>query len=164
MFQIGKVPNINDLAWILGCKVGSLPSSYRGLLLGANFKSKRVWGPVLDRISTRLDSWKAALLSKGGKLTLLKSTLCPSQIIIYLCLLFLGWWQTTWNPSFVHSWGMTRGDHHRYHLVAWKSICRPLGCGGLGLRSIKDHNRVILATWFWRYGMAKESLANGGGC
>lgn len=49
-------------------------------------------------------------------------------------------------------------NHHRYYLVGWKSICRPMGCGGLGVRSIKEHNRVTLAKWHWRFDKEKESL------
>lgn len=49
-------------------------------------------------------------------------------------------------------------DHHRYHLVDWNSICRSLGCGGLGVRSIREHNRVLLVKWLWRFGVEQESL------
>ena len=35
---MGRVDNIDDLALVLGCKVGSLPSCYLGLPLGAPFK------------------------------------------------------------------------------------------------------------------------------
>lgn len=75
LFGIGDVPDIGNLAWILGCKIGILPSAYLGLSLGAGFKSKRVWESIIARIALRLESWKASLLSEGGRLTLLKSTL-----------------------------------------------------------------------------------------
>lgn len=39
LFQVGSVPNIEELAWILGCKIGVLLSSYLGMPLGASFKS-----------------------------------------------------------------------------------------------------------------------------
>lgn len=75
LFQVGDVPNIDSLAWILGCKIGFLPSSYLGLPLGAKFKSKAMWDPGIERITLRLDLWKAKHLSKVGRLTLLKATL-----------------------------------------------------------------------------------------
>lgn len=158
LFQIGEVPNLEGLAWILGWKIGVLPSIYLGMPLGARFKSKEVWRLVIDRISARLGSWGAALLSKGGRLTLLKSTLA-SIPNYYLSLLTI--------PSSVASVIETRfrnflwndlEDHQRFHLVDWKSICRPLGYGGLGIRSIKDHNMVLLAKWLWRFGMENESF------
>lgn len=144
--------NIESLAWILGCKIGSLPSSYLGLPLGAKFKSKEVWNPVIERITLRLDSWKAKLLLNGSRSTLLKIVLAsipnyflplftiPGLVAIRIETLF---WKFIWNDL---------EEHHRYHLVDWNFICKPLCEGGLGLRSIRDHNRDLLAKWLWRFG------------
>ena len=38
LILVGRVDNIDDLTLELGCKVGSLPSCYLGLPLGAPFK------------------------------------------------------------------------------------------------------------------------------
>lgn len=72
LFQVGEVSKIDSLAWILGYKIGSLPSSYLRRSLGTNFKSKIVWDPMIERIALQLESWKATILPKGGSLTLLK--------------------------------------------------------------------------------------------
>ncbi|WJZ87673.1 hypothetical protein VitviT2T_007039 [Vitis vinifera] len=66
---------METLASVLGCKIGSLPTSYLGLPLGASYKSPRVWDAVEERFRKRLSLWKRQYLSKGGHLTLLKSTL-----------------------------------------------------------------------------------------
>ena len=39
LIPVGSVENVEDLASELGCKVGSLPSMYLGMPLGAPFKS-----------------------------------------------------------------------------------------------------------------------------
>lgn len=57
IYQVGKVSSLPLLANILGCKIGSLVSSYLSLPLGAKFKSK-VWDPVMEKISRRLESEK----------------------------------------------------------------------------------------------------------
>ena len=51
MVPIGAVPNIDDLAAILGCKVVSLLMK---LPLGAQFKSTAVWTSILKRMEKRL--------------------------------------------------------------------------------------------------------------
>jgi hypothetical protein len=66
--------------------------SYLGLPLGASFKETAIWNLVLERVEKRLASWKRLYLSKGGKLTLIKSTL--SNIPTYFLSLFpipAGW-------------------------------------------------------------------------
>jgi hypothetical protein len=48
---------------------------YLGLSLGAKFKFKDIWHLVLEKVERRLASWKRSYVSKGGRLTLIKSTL-----------------------------------------------------------------------------------------
>ena len=80
------MPNVNALAHFFGCTVDYLPSSYLGLPLGEPTRAKSVWDPIVERFHKRLARWKAKLLSKGGRLTLLKSTLC--SLPIYFMSLF----------------------------------------------------------------------------
>ena len=55
---VGRVENAKLLAVELGCKVGSLPSTYLGLPLGALHKSVMVWDGVEKRMQKRLALWK----------------------------------------------------------------------------------------------------------
>ena len=72
--------NIEDLALELGCK------DYLGMPLGAPFKSVEVWDDVEERFQKRLAMWKRQYISKGGRLTLIRSTL--SSMPIYFMSLF----------------------------------------------------------------------------
>ena len=71
----------------MGCRVGKLPTSYLGLPLSASFKSLRVWDVVEERVRKRLSMWKRLYISKGGRLTLIKSTL--SSLLIYFMSIFV---------------------------------------------------------------------------
>ena len=77
---IERVENIDDLALDFGCRVGSLPSTYLGLPLGAPFKSVTVWDGVKERFRRRLAMWKRQYLSKGGKVTLIRSTVALTKL------------------------------------------------------------------------------------
>ena len=74
------------LADALGCKQGSLPMKYLGLPLGAKWKDRAVWNPIIEKVERRLVGWKRLYLSKGGRLTFIKSTL--SNLLTYLLFLF----------------------------------------------------------------------------
>ena len=75
MIPIGEVENLSYLADILSCRIGALPMSYLGMPLGASFKAVGVWNPIIEKVERRLAGWQKLYLSKGGRLTLLKSTL-----------------------------------------------------------------------------------------
>ena len=70
----------------LGCKAGSLPTTYLGPPLGVAHKSVRIWDTIEERFRRRLATWKRQYISKGGRVTLIKSTL--SNLPIYFMSLF----------------------------------------------------------------------------
>ncbi|RVW36476.1 MLO-like protein 11 [Vitis vinifera] len=54
LILVGRVENVDDLACELGCKVGSLPSTYLGMPLGAPFNSVVAWDGIEERFYKRL--------------------------------------------------------------------------------------------------------------
>lgn len=135
--------------WILGCKIGSLPSSYLGMPLRAHFKSKSIWNPVIERIEGRLDSWKASLFSNvlasipNYFLLLFTVPVSVANHIKRLMMNFL------WNDS---------PEHHHYHLVDWDVVCTSIRKGGLGVRRVRHNNSALLAKWLWRFGRERDRV------
>ena len=84
--HVGEVNNLDALANILQCRVGSLPMKYLGMPLGTSFKIASIWNPILEKMEKKLSGWKRLYLSKGGRLMLLKSTL--SSLPTYFLSLF----------------------------------------------------------------------------
>ncbi|XP_057746515.1 uncharacterized protein LOC130965771 [Arachis stenosperma] len=68
---------------MLGCQEAALPVRYLGISLGANPRLVKTWKPVIDKVEEKLSLWKAKVLSKAGKLVLIKSVI-NSLPIYYL--------------------------------------------------------------------------------
>ena len=84
--HVREVNNLDALANILHCRVGSLPMKYLGMPLRSSFKTASIWNPILEKMEKKLFGWKRLYLSKGGRLMLLKSTL--SSLPTYFLSLF----------------------------------------------------------------------------
>ena len=62
---------IPRMASLLVCTVLDWPLAYLSLPLGGNPKWISFWDLVIDRVFRRLDEWKKAFLSLGGRITLI---------------------------------------------------------------------------------------------
>ena len=51
---VGEVNNLDALANILQCRVGSLPMKYLGMSLGTSFKTSSIWNPILEKMEKKL--------------------------------------------------------------------------------------------------------------
>ena len=67
LVAVGAVHNMDLLVDVLGCKQGPLPMKYLSLPLGAKFKDKSIWNPILEKMERKLAGWRKLYLSKGGK-------------------------------------------------------------------------------------------------
>ena len=61
---VGDVGDLNGLARILCCKVGTLPMRYLGMPLGAHYKDSSIWNPIIKKMEKWLASWKRLYLLK----------------------------------------------------------------------------------------------------
>ena len=86
LIPVGRVENVEELAEEFSYKVGRLPSTYLGMPLGAPFKSAAAWNGIEERFHKRLAMWKRQYISKGGRITLIRSTL--SNLLIYFMSIF----------------------------------------------------------------------------
>ncbi|XP_022042044.1 uncharacterized protein LOC110944705 [Helianthus annuus] len=125
------------LADIIGCKQESLPFKYLGLKVGSNMNRISNWEAVFETFSSRLALWKSALLSIGGRITIIRSVLqslpsyyfsfykAPVKVIKAL---------EGMIQKFL--WGGSE-DVRKTHWVAWETVTLPKKSGWLGLVNCK---------------------------
>jgi hypothetical protein len=154
---IGEVGDTEGLSSILGCGVESLPLMYLGLPLGAPYRDPSIWNTVIEKMESKLAGWKQMYLSKGGRLTLIKSTL--SNIPTYYLSLFQIPVRVAKRIEKIQRdflWGGV-GDEIKFHLVNWSKVCMTTEMGGLGVRNLIQFNQALLGKWLWRFANEGEA-------
>ncbi|RVW72039.1 putative ribonuclease H protein [Vitis vinifera] len=126
--------------------------------LWRNPKTIGFWDPVVERISRRLDGWKKAYLSLGGRITLIQS--CLSHIPSYFLSLFkipvsIASKIEKMQRDFLWSGA---GEGKRDHLIRWEVVSRPREMGGLGFGKTSMRNSALLGKWLWRFPRERSGL------
>ena len=105
-----------------------------------------------------MPGWKHLYLSKGGRLTLLKSIL-SSLPIYYLSLFTIPVAMADKLERIQRNflWGSLE-ECFKHSLMAWEKACSPLEIGGLGVRKLVHFNQDLLGKWLWRFGQEGTHL------
>ncbi|GJR36519.1 RNA-directed DNA polymerase, eukaryota, reverse transcriptase zinc-binding domain protein [Tanacetum coccineum] len=141
---------VYNMASNAGCIAGNIPFNYLGLPIGSNMKSIASWKMLIDRFRSRLSTWKASLLSIGGRLTLIKSVL--GSLGIYYLLIFRAPESVLNDLERIRSnffWGGNQ-DGKKMAWVKWPIILNSYDNGGLNIGSLKAFNLALLQKWRWR--------------
>ena len=135
--------NLEALAVELECRIGTLPSIYLDFPLEMRRNSLQVRDGVEERFRKTLELWKRQYISKGGRLTLIKSTL--SNLPIYTMSLLRIPKGVKYKLEKIQQdflWGGGNLDR-KIHLVGWRTICTSKKGGGLGIRRLEILNRCL---------------------
>lgn len=154
----GDISIRNKILWAFGFQEGHLPVRYLGVPIISSRLKRADCIALIDRITTRIQSWTHRFLSFAGRLQLIRSVLHSIQAF---------WTSVFTLPASVLDdverimrqflWKGTplgRGGAK----VAWEDVCCPKAEGGLGIRNIKQCNRASMAKYIWILFSDKQSL------
>ena len=118
-----------------------------------------------ERLRKRLALWKRQYISKGRRLTLIRSTL-SSMPIYFMPLFCIPRTIRLRLKQIQRNFLCVRGALERKpHLVWWAIICSDKSKGGLGVRHLASLNRALLCKRSWRFvvdrGLLWQKVING---
>ena len=95
----------------------------------------------------RLAGRKRIYLSKGGKVTLIKSSLSSLPTYFFSLLPLPGKMAKRMEKLQRDFLWNEIGGEPKIHLVNWAKVCRPLQVGGLGIRRLGNFNSALRGKW-----------------
>lgn len=140
---------ISKLADITGFQHKNGSMKYLGVPLFKGRQKIKHFNYLIDKVTSKLQGWKANYLSQAGRLVLIKSFL--SAIPIYTV-------NALFIPQYVINsiekicanflWKGIDGNTHR-HWISWGSICKPYEEGGLGIKSLSEVQTCFIMKLIW---------------
>jgi hypothetical protein len=134
---------VQDLAFLFGCKVESLPFTYLGLPMGTTRPKIEDLTPMICKVDKRL-SGLSHLMSYSARLVTIKAVIaampnhamCAMKVhfthidhVEKACRIFL------WQGKDIHKSGKC--------LVSWEKVCLPKKAGGLGVLDLRQQNKAL---------------------
>lgn len=142
--------NLLRVRAVLGCPETELPVTYLGMPLSVKRPTRDAFVPIIDKTEKRLQGWKRKLISRGGRLQLVKSVL-SSILIYFMCCFLLPKWVIARMDKIRRNFLSRKNDAHKkgISLINWAVVCLPKKWGGMGVINLHFQNICLLMRWWW---------------
>ena len=134
----------DSIASPLQCPTSSFPQIYLGLPLTPTRLPTNAFLPIIERCRKFLTGWRAKILSKGDRLILLSAVL--DSLLVYFMSVFTIHkivLKTLDSIRRAFFWAAEETCTGAQCLGAWKNVCKPKNCGGLGLKNLHQQNKCL---------------------
>ncbi|XP_078150208.1 uncharacterized protein LOC144545516 [Carex rostrata] len=146
---------IGSKAVIMGCKPSKFPMKYLGMPLSNKKLDKSQYQPLITKMEKILSTWKASLLSIGGRVTLINATLSAMPIYFMSTFMLPKWVLKRIDKirrKFLWHGHKENQQQNRYiSLVAWDTVITPKIKGGLGIKNLATMNSALMAKLVWNF-------------
>ncbi|KAJ4783987.1 RNA-directed DNA polymerase (reverse transcriptase)-related family protein [Rhynchospora pubera] len=152
--QVTPQPMRNYVMNALNASSATPTEVYLGSHVAA--RSPSHFQPLVNRIKSKLQGWKATFLSPAGKLTLIKAVIEP-MLLHAMSTATLPKKTLNTIQSRIRSFFWSSKNQNKMPMVAWNKITRPKMCGGVGLRDLAMLNTAFNLKCLWK--LASNSTA-----
>jgi hypothetical protein len=120
------------------------------LLLSNKKLRKNDLMPWIEKIADKLPGWKAVLLNRAGRITMVRFVLSAIPIYLLIAINIPKWFIKAIDK--IRKGFLWKGREHANggcYLVAWEKVMRPLDLGGLGIINLEVMAWALQAGWQW---------------
>jgi hypothetical protein len=142
--------DLDDILEGFRCPVLNFPCNYLGLSLHV-WQLRRVdYQPLIDKMASRLPTWKGRFLNKSGRLKLL-NTVSSSMPTYMLTALAPKMWLIKKLDKIRRGflWKGTCDANGASSLVQWPKVKKPKDVGGLGVLDLEFFSTALRLRWLW---------------
>jgi hypothetical protein len=134
----------------LQCQMKDFPIKYLGMQLALRPLTRNEWQPALDKILACLPSWQRGMISREGRLLLIKAVIAARPLHILLIAEAPVWFLeeiNKWARAFF--WTAKTEVRGGQCLVSWDQVCQPTCYGGLGVKNLTLQGLALRVRWKW---------------
>lgn len=128
----------------------SFPCTYLGLPLHLRQLRRVDIQPLIDKVASRLPTWKGKFLNRAGRLKLVNSVLSSIPTYFLTVLVPKKWMLKRLNKlrrGFL--WKGSEEANGGHCLVRWEKVQRPKKIEGLGILDLELFRRALRLRWLW---------------
>lgn len=135
---------------MLGIEESEEIGKYLGFPMDLTASRASSFNFIVDKVKDKLSGWKANLISRAGRAVLINSVMntIPNHVM-----------QCTYLPQSTCKaldrlsrdflWGSSE-QQKKMHMIAWDTVTKPKGEGGLGIQRSRERNVALLGSMAWR--------------
>lgn len=147
----------------MGCKQGTFPFKYLGLLLSDSSLHMIEYAQLIQKVRKRQTRWKAKYLNLAGIITLINAVLSALPTSFMSIFKMLKWTVQELDKirrNFL--WHDPQIEQRKIYLANWESICIPKKLKGLGNINMQIFNTTLMAKWMWQTSNGNQHARNCG--